>query len=119
MGKIGQIIEGVKQKSCVLVLRDNHFDCSLPGAVKGMDYTLAFHLANGSKNIPRHLHTANERFLVLRDSIVRQPTISFCKLRPYPDVLIESSLVKNNNGFISRTVASKQRHWNQLNEGKK
>ncbi|XP_068677591.1 uncharacterized protein [Montipora foliosa] len=116
MGKIGQIIEGVKQKSCVLVLRDNHLDCSLPGVVKGMDYTLAFHLANGSKNIPRHLHTANERFLVLRDSIVRQPTISFCKLRPYPDVLIESSLVKNNNGFISRTVASKQRHWNQLNE---
>ncbi|XP_068727274.1 uncharacterized protein [Montipora capricornis] len=116
MGKIGQIKEGMKQKSCVLILRDSHFDSSLPEVVKGLDYTLAFHLAIGSKNIPCHLHTVNERFLVLRESITRQPTMSFCKLHPYPDVLKESSLVKNNKGLISNTVASKQRHWNQLNE---
>ncbi|XP_068676592.1 uncharacterized protein [Montipora foliosa] len=116
MGKIGQIKEGMKQKSCVLILRDSHFDSSLPEVVKGLDYTLAFHLAIGSKNIPCHLHTVNERFLVLRESITRQPTMSFCKLHPYPDVLKESSLVKNNKGFISKTVASKQCHWNQLNE---
>ncbi|XP_068726166.1 uncharacterized protein [Montipora capricornis] len=116
MEKIGQIKEGMKQKSCVLILRDSHFDSSLPEVVKGLDYTLAFHLAIGSKNIPCHLHTVNERFLVLRESITRQPTMSFCKLHPYPDVLKESSLVKNNKGFISKTVASKQRHWNQLNE---
>ncbi|XP_068724191.1 uncharacterized protein [Montipora capricornis] len=77
MVKIGQIREGVKQKSYVLILRDSHFDSTLPEVVKGLDYTLAFHLAVGSKNIPRHLHTANERFLASRERMIRQPTISF------------------------------------------
>ncbi|XP_068708459.1 uncharacterized protein [Montipora foliosa] len=114
MEKIRQHIEGVKQKSRVLILEDSHFHFSLPEVVKGLNYTLAFQVATRSKNIPRHLHTANERFLGSRESIIRQPTISFCKLHPHPDVLIESSLVKNNNDHISRTVASKQS--NQLNE---
>ncbi|XP_068688402.1 uncharacterized protein [Montipora foliosa] len=114
--KIGQIREGVQQKSSISMLRDSHFDFSLLEAVKGLDYTLAFHLAMGSKSIPRHLHTANEKFLALRGSTKPQPTVSFCKLHPAVDVLIESSLVKNNNDHISRTVASKQHCWNQLNE---
>ena len=88
MVKIGQIREGVKQKSSGLILRHSHLDSSLPEVVKGLDYTLAFHLAMGSKNIPCHLHTANERFLASRERIIRQPTISFRKLHPYPDVLI-------------------------------
>ena len=116
--KIGQIREGVQQKSSIFMLRDSHFDFSLLEAVKGLDCTLAFHLAMGSKSIPRHLHTANEKFLALRGSTKPQPTVSFCKLHPAVDVLIESSLVKNNNDHISRTVASKQHCWNQLNEGK-
>ncbi|XP_068727276.1 uncharacterized protein [Montipora capricornis] len=115
MDKIRQnILEGVKQKHTVLILEDSHFDSRLPEAVKGLNYTLAFQLAAGSKNIPRHLHTANERFLASRENIIRQPTISFCKL--HPDVLIESSFVKNNNDYILRIDASKQS--NQLNKVK-
>ncbi|XP_068685942.1 uncharacterized protein [Montipora foliosa] len=111
MQRIRQNIEGVKQKSTVLILEDSHFDSSLPEVVKGLNYALAFQLATGSENIPRHLHTANERFLASRESIICQPTISFCS---YPVGLIESSLVKNNNDHTLRIVASKPS--NQLNE---
>ena len=117
MLKTGQIREGVQRKSYVLILRDSHFDSSLPEVVKGLDYTLAFHLAMGSTSIPRQLHTANESFLALRGSRKAQPTIYFCKLHPSLDVLLEGSLVKNNSDHISRAVATKQHCCNQLNEG--
>ncbi|XP_068676050.1 uncharacterized protein [Montipora foliosa] len=117
MLKTGQIREGVQRKSYVLILRDSHFDSSLPEVVKGLDYTLAFHLAMGSTSIPRQLHTANESFLALRGSRKAQPIIFFCEWHLSLDVLLEGSLVKNNNDHISRAVATKQHCCNQLNEG--